>query len=82
MNIKDDKLEKLNKKFRRKRLINIYFLIRKLLKSQGNKEYIKKWIKSFSNYKEWLKYYQQISYENCIKLTNSFMKKTSKQFLL
>ena len=41
MKIDDNKLEKLNKKFRRKRLINIYFLIRKLLKLQGNKQYKK-----------------------------------------
>ena len=41
MEIDSEKLSKLNKKFKRKRLINIYFLTRKLLKSSGNKQYNK-----------------------------------------
>ena len=41
MEIDSEKLSKLNKKFKRKGLINIYFLIRKLLKSSGNKQYKK-----------------------------------------
>lgn len=41
MEINDEKLFKLNQKFKRKTLINIYYIIRKLLKSQGNKQYKK-----------------------------------------
>lgn len=41
MEINDEKLSVLNKKFGRKRLINIYYIIKKLLKSQGNKQYKK-----------------------------------------
>ena len=41
MEINEEKLSELNKKFGRKRLINIYYIIKKLLKSQGNKQYKK-----------------------------------------
>lgn len=41
MEINDEKLSKLNEKFKRKRLINIYYLIKQFLKSQGNKQYKK-----------------------------------------
>ena len=39
MRIDGDKMEKLNKKFCWKRMISIYYLIRKILQEMGNKNY-------------------------------------------
>ena len=60
----DVKLSKLNKKFGRKRLVNVYYAIRKLLKSQGNKQYKRIELNlspvTLKFYKKCFKFYQSI----------------------
>ena len=63
MEINDEKLSKLNKKFKRKRLINIYYKIKQLLKSQGKQhEKIELNLspETLKFYRKWIKYYQSI----------------------
>lgn len=70
MEIVNHTLEKLNKKLNRKRVISIYFLIRKILQEMGNPNYKKIDFRisfqTLKNNKDWWRAY---------KSTNSFVEK-------
>ena len=64
MEINDEKLAKLNKKFKRNRLINIYFIIRQFLRNDENKQHEKILLnlgpETLKFYNKWFEYYQSI----------------------
>ena len=57
MNIDNHVMEILNKKYCRKRMINIFYLIKKLLKEMGCKKYNQVYLKisprTLENYEKW-----------------------------
>ena len=62
MEIDQETITKLNEYFNRKRLIRIFYLIKKLLKEMGCEKYKQIGLKlskqTFDNYKKWWKYYK------------------------
>ena len=57
-------MEKLNKQFRRKRMISIFYLIKKILEEMGNEKYKQVYIKiskeTLSNYEKWWNSYKSL----------------------
>ena len=57
MNIDNNVMEILNKKFCRKRMINIFYLIKKILQEMGSEKYQLVYLKispeTFENYEKW-----------------------------
>ena len=64
MKIDDNKIMIVNKKIKRKRLVNIYYLIKKILQEMGCEKYqlvyLKTSIDTFSIYERWWKIYKSI----------------------
>ena len=64
MNIDNNVMERINKKFCRKRMINIFYLIKKLLQEMGCEKYQLVYLKisphTFENYEKWWKNYKSI----------------------
>ena len=64
MKINDEIMERINKKLKRKRMINIVFLMKKILEEKGNKKYsllqLKTSTKTFAYYEKWWKEYKSI----------------------
>lgn len=64
MEMNDEKLSKLNKRFKRKRLMNIYFIIKQFLRSDENRQHEKIEFnlrpETLKFYKKWFNYYQSI----------------------
>lgn len=65
MEIDRDVMEQLNSKFKRKRMISVYFLIRKILCEMGHNDYrkidFKISIQTLENYEQWWRYYKSIN---------------------
>ena len=61
MQIDNNVMEIQNKQFGRKRMINIFYLIKKILQEMGNEKYKLVYLKispqTFDNYEKWWKYY-------------------------
>ena len=64
MEINDEIMERINKKMQRKRMINIVFLMKKILEEKGNKKYLLIELntspKTFAYYEKWWKEYKSI----------------------
>ena len=64
MNINNSVMEILNKQFCRKRMINIFYLIKKILQEMGNEKYKLVYLKispqTFENYEKWWEKYKTI----------------------
>ena len=64
MGINGDKLKKLNKKLKRKRMINTNYLIRTILRELGNKNYkkidFKISLQTLKNYEDWWNRYKSM----------------------
>ena len=77
MEIDNSVMEILNKQFNRKRIIGIFFLIKKILKEMGNKKYKLVYLnisdQTLENYNKWWK-----SYKNIRRVTRLQCEKTSK----
>ena len=70
----DNDMEILNKKFSRKRMLSIFYLIKKILEEMGNEKYKLVYLKiskqTLEKYNKWWNSYKS--------LNNPFVKKTSK----
>ena len=64
MNIDNNVMEIINKQFCRKRMINIFYLIKKLLQEMGCEKYQLVYLKispqTFENYEKWWEIYKSI----------------------
>ena len=65
MTIDNQVMEILNKQFSRKRMVNIFYLIKKFLEEMGNENhklfYLKISEKTFDNYEKWWKSYKSLN---------------------
>ena len=68
MEIDEETITKINKHFNRKRMISVFYLIRKLLEEMGCEKYKQIGLKlskqTFANYEKWWEYYKNEFKEN------------------
>ena len=66
MEINDEIMERINKKMKRKRMINIVFLMKKILEEKGNEKHLLLELntstKTFAYYEKWWKEYKSIKH--------------------